>query len=191
MAEERGEGVLFAKDFVILDEAHTIEDVASRHIGMEISQLGLRRSLQRLYNPRSKKGLFQAMKNGPACSAVAELIPKSDDLLRTDRRTVARLSADASFAFEKPVSPMPPSSASGSSGSARFSESRLERKATAIERANCRKPRAVCARPGLRLRIFSRSSIRIMSTGSSSMGAGRLFAPSTLRPSGSRKLWGA
>ena len=78
MAEEHGDGVLFAKDFVILDEAHTIEDVASRHIGMEISQLGLRRSLQRLYNPRSKKGLFQAMKNGPACSAVAELIPKSD-----------------------------------------------------------------------------------------------------------------
>jgi ATP-dependent DNA helicase DinG len=76
--EERGHGVLFAKDFVILDEAHTIEDVASRHIGLEISQLGLRRALQRLYNPRSKKGLFQAMKNGPACSAVAELIPKAD-----------------------------------------------------------------------------------------------------------------
>ena len=78
MAEERGDGILFAKDFVIFDEAHTMEDVASHHIGMEISQLGLRRSLQRLYNPRSKKGLFQAMKNGPACSAVAELIPKSD-----------------------------------------------------------------------------------------------------------------
>jgi len=76
--EERGDGVLFAKDFVVLDEAHTIEDVASRHIGMEVSQLGLRRSLQRLYNPRSKKGLFQAMRNGPACSAVAELIPKAD-----------------------------------------------------------------------------------------------------------------
>ena len=78
MAEERGDGILFAKDFVIFDEAHTMEDVASHHIGMEISQLGLRRSLQRLYNPRSKKGLFQAMKNGPACSAVAEIIPKSD-----------------------------------------------------------------------------------------------------------------
>jgi ATP-dependent DNA helicase DinG len=76
--EERGHGVLFAKDFVILDEAHTIEDVASRHIGLEVSQLGLRRSLQRLYNPRSKKGLFQAMKNGPACQVVAELIPKSE-----------------------------------------------------------------------------------------------------------------
>jgi ATP-dependent DNA helicase DinG len=78
MDEERGDGILFAKDFVIFDEAHTIEDVASHHIGMEISQLGLRRSLQRLYNPRSKKGLFQAMRNGPACSVVAELIPKSD-----------------------------------------------------------------------------------------------------------------
>lgn len=76
--EERGHGVLFAKDFVVLDEAHTIEDVASRHIGIEISQLGLRRTLQRLYNPRSRKGLFQAMRNGPACSAVADLIPKAD-----------------------------------------------------------------------------------------------------------------
>jgi ATP-dependent DNA helicase DinG len=76
--EEHEQGVLFAKDFVILDEAHTIEDVASHHIGLEISQFGLRRALQRLYNPRSRKGLFQAMKNGPACSVVAELIPKAD-----------------------------------------------------------------------------------------------------------------
>jgi ATP-dependent DNA helicase DinG len=77
-SEERGDGVLFARDFVVFDEAHTLEDVASRHIGMEISQFGLRRSLQRLYNPRSKKGVFQALKNGPACSAVADLIPKAD-----------------------------------------------------------------------------------------------------------------
>ena len=75
---ERGHGVLFAKDFVILDEAHTIEDVASRHIGLEVSQLGLRRSLQRLYNPSLKERPFQAMKNGPACQVVAELIPKSE-----------------------------------------------------------------------------------------------------------------
>ena len=78
VGDERDEGLLFAKDFVIFDEAHTIEEVASHHIGMQISQLGLRRALQRLYNPRSKKGLFQAIKNGPGCAAVAELIPKSD-----------------------------------------------------------------------------------------------------------------
>lgn len=77
-AEENSSGVLFPNDFVIFDEAHTLEDVASKHIGMEISQLGLRRSLQRLYNPRTKKGVFQALKNGPACSVVAEMLPKCD-----------------------------------------------------------------------------------------------------------------
>lgn len=76
--EGRSSGLLFPNDFVIFDEAHTVEDVASKNIGMEISQLGLRRGLQRLYNPRTKKGIFQAMKNGPACAVVAELAPKSD-----------------------------------------------------------------------------------------------------------------
>lgn len=76
--EGRGSGLLYANDFAIFDEAHTVEDVASKHIGMEISQLGLRRNLQRLYNPRTKKGLFQALKNGTACHAVAEMIPEAD-----------------------------------------------------------------------------------------------------------------
>lgn len=77
-AENRTGGLLFANDFVIFDEAHTIEEVASRHIGMEVSQLGLRRVIQRLYNPRTKKGLFQMMKNGPACRAVADALPVAD-----------------------------------------------------------------------------------------------------------------
>jgi ATP-dependent DNA helicase DinG len=77
-AENRTGGLLFANDFVIFDEAHTIEEVASRHIGMEVSQLGLRRVMQRLYNPRTKKGLFQILKNGPACKAVAEMLPAAD-----------------------------------------------------------------------------------------------------------------
>ncbi|MEI6071466.1 MAG: helicase C-terminal domain-containing protein [Verrucomicrobiae bacterium] len=77
-AENRTAGLLFANDFVIFDEAHTIEEVSSRHIGMEVSQFGLRRAVQRLYNPRTKKGLFQIMKNGPACQAVAEILPVAD-----------------------------------------------------------------------------------------------------------------
>ncbi len=76
--EDRASGLIFPNDFAIFDEAHTVEDVASKHIGLEISQLGLRRGLQRLYNPRTKKGLFQLMKNGPACSVVADVLPKSD-----------------------------------------------------------------------------------------------------------------
>ncbi|MEI6034046.1 MAG: ATP-dependent DNA helicase [Verrucomicrobiae bacterium] len=77
-AENRTGGLLFANDFVIFDEAHTIEEVASRHIGMEVSQFGLRRAVQRLYNPRTKKGVFQVMKNGAACKAVADILPVAD-----------------------------------------------------------------------------------------------------------------
>jgi ATP-dependent DNA helicase DinG len=77
-AENRTGGLLFANDFVVFDEAHTMEEVAARHIGMELSQLGLRRAIQRLYNPRSKKGLFQMLKNGAACSAVAEVLPVAE-----------------------------------------------------------------------------------------------------------------
>jgi ATP-dependent DNA helicase DinG len=77
-AESRTGGLLFANDFVIFDEAHTMEEVAARHIGMEVSQLGLRRVIQRLYNPRSKKGLFQMLKNGPACRAVSDILPVAD-----------------------------------------------------------------------------------------------------------------
>jgi ATP-dependent DNA helicase DinG len=77
-AENRTGGLLFANDFVIFDEAHTMEEVAARHIGMELSQIGLRRSIQRLYNPRTKRGLFQLLKNGPACSVVSEVLPEAD-----------------------------------------------------------------------------------------------------------------
>ena len=76
--EDRASGLIFPNDFAIFDEAHTLKDVAARHIGLEISQLGLRRSLQRLYNPRTKKGLFQMLKNGPACATVADVLPRSD-----------------------------------------------------------------------------------------------------------------
>ncbi|MFL6567854.1 MAG: ATP-dependent DNA helicase, partial [Chthoniobacterales bacterium] len=55
---ERESGYLFPNDFVIFDEAHTVEQVASRQIGISISQFGLRLTIQRLYNARTKKGLF-------------------------------------------------------------------------------------------------------------------------------------
>ena len=56
--EERESGYLFPNDFIIFDEAHTIEQVASRQIGIGVSQYGLRATIQRLYNARTRKGLF-------------------------------------------------------------------------------------------------------------------------------------
>lgn len=77
-ASEIEKGFLFSNDFVIFDEAHTIESIASRHLGMTISQYGLRQILHRLYSPRTHKGLLQQVKATSTITAVAELLPEVD-----------------------------------------------------------------------------------------------------------------
>jgi len=56
--EEVEKGLLFRNDFVIFDEAHTMENVASKHIGISVSSGQMRYALQRLWNPRTSKGLL-------------------------------------------------------------------------------------------------------------------------------------
>jgi ATP-dependent DNA helicase DinG len=72
--ETRGSGYLFPNDFVILDEAHTVESVAAREIGIGVSQYGLRQALQRLYNPKSQKGLFTVLRAQEAIRETSESI---------------------------------------------------------------------------------------------------------------------
>src|SRR6266581_2852595 len=74
---ERESGFLFPNDFLILDEAHTVEQVASKQIGIGVSQYGLRSTIQRLYNARTRKGLFTVMRDAAGVRLAAELI---DDL---------------------------------------------------------------------------------------------------------------
>ena len=45
-------------DAVILDEAHTIEDVAGKHFGLEVSESGLRYQLRILYDVKRGRGLL-------------------------------------------------------------------------------------------------------------------------------------
>jgi len=71
-------GFIFPNDFVIFDEAHTLEGVASRHIGFSVSQYGLRSAMQRLYNPRTKKGLFQLLRQAEGVRSVADVLPVAD-----------------------------------------------------------------------------------------------------------------
>ena len=59
--EEIEGGILFRNDFVIFDEAHTLESVASRHIGLSVSSGQLRYALHRLWNPRTEKGLLATL----------------------------------------------------------------------------------------------------------------------------------
>ena len=76
--QEEGSGYLFANDFVIFDEAHTVEGVAGKMIGLGVSQYGLRYALRRLYNPDTKKGLFQVHRNQDGVKATAALLGDVD-----------------------------------------------------------------------------------------------------------------
>jgi ATP-dependent DNA helicase DinG len=78
LAENRTSGYLFPNDFVILDEAHTIESVAARQVGLGVSQYGLKQALFRLYNPKSKKGLFTVLRAEEAVRETAESIEVVD-----------------------------------------------------------------------------------------------------------------
>jgi ATP-dependent DNA helicase DinG len=77
-AEENETGYLFANDFVIFDEAHTIEQVAARQIGLSVSQYGLRYALQRLYNPKTQKGMMQVLRRPDGVREVNSLLEKVD-----------------------------------------------------------------------------------------------------------------
>ena len=81
-AEEQS-GFIFANDFVIFDEAHTVEGVAAKQIGMNISQFGLKYSLQRLYNERTKKGLFTALRQAEGVREVTALMEEVDKFFDT------------------------------------------------------------------------------------------------------------
>jgi ATP-dependent DNA helicase DinG len=81
--EERESGFLFPNDFIIFDEAHTVEPVASRQVGIGISQYGLRSTIQRLYNARTRKGLFTVMRDANGVRLAAELVDEVDRFFTT------------------------------------------------------------------------------------------------------------
>jgi ATP-dependent DNA helicase DinG len=75
---EEGPGYLYPDDFLVIDEAHTIESVAAKHLGIRLSQYELRYSLQRLWHPRTKKGLLAALKSKPGAAAVASALDEGE-----------------------------------------------------------------------------------------------------------------
>jgi len=71
-------GFLFPNDFAVLDEAHTIEQVAAVQLGLRVSQAGLRFDLQRLYHPRTRKGLLKTFRKASAMNAVETALMAAD-----------------------------------------------------------------------------------------------------------------
>jgi len=61
---QQSNGVLYADDFLVLDEAHTVPAIASDHFGLGISSYGVNRALKLLYNPTSPKPRGLLLKYG-------------------------------------------------------------------------------------------------------------------------------
>ena len=76
--EEQEGGILFKNDFVIFDEAHQMEHVASRHIGLSVSSGQMHWALNRLWNPRTEKGLLATLHKGGAVKLVADILSETD-----------------------------------------------------------------------------------------------------------------
>ncbi|MGD0348965.1 MAG: helicase C-terminal domain-containing protein [Verrucomicrobiota bacterium] len=76
--EEVEGGILFKNDFVIFDEAHQMERVASKHIGLSVSSGQVRYALNRLWNPRTEKGLLATLRKGAAVKLVADILDEAD-----------------------------------------------------------------------------------------------------------------
>jgi len=56
--QENDDRYVFDNDFVIFDEAHTLEAVAGNGAGKRLSHRQILTTLHRLYNPKTKKGLL-------------------------------------------------------------------------------------------------------------------------------------
>jgi len=77
---------LFSNDFVVFDEAHTLEAIASEGLGRRLSRRGLIAAIHRLYNPRTKRGLC-AREKRPVKSAFRGI----DEVVDSFFDTVSRL----------------------------------------------------------------------------------------------------
>ncbi len=71
MREENGFGILPPYSAVVLDECHTIESVASSHLGIKVTTGQLRYTLNKLYNPNTGRGLFSALQLNRMCEEVS------------------------------------------------------------------------------------------------------------------------
>jgi ATP-dependent DNA helicase DinG len=67
-------GVLFPDDFLVLDEAHTVPEVATDNFGLSLSSYGVDRALKYLFNPRTKRGLLRKLGGAEAQQLVIDAL---------------------------------------------------------------------------------------------------------------------
>ncbi|GAA5147527.1 helicase C-terminal domain-containing protein [Prosthecobacter algae] len=74
---------IFPRDFVILDEAHTIENIAAKAFGIHVSESNIRFELGRLFNPKTRKGFFQSLGEQDGTREVSQCLGMVESFFRT------------------------------------------------------------------------------------------------------------
>jgi ATP-dependent DNA helicase DinG len=69
-----GDGFLFPNDFLIIDEAHTLESVAANQLGLNLSLSSLNYLVHRLYNPKTRKGLMVTLRDTEGLHLTSNLL---------------------------------------------------------------------------------------------------------------------
>jgi ATP-dependent DNA helicase DinG len=73
-----GKSILPDCDAVIFDEAHVVEDTATDHFGFEISNLGVKYFLNKLYNLKANKGILMYLHEREGIRIVLDLYKLAD-----------------------------------------------------------------------------------------------------------------
>ncbi len=91
-------GILLPDDFLVIDEAHTIAEVATEHFGARISSYGLDRQLKSLFNPKRKSGVVRKFAHHKQLQAIIDAQEASQEFFgylaatRLEKRPIARIS---------------------------------------------------------------------------------------------------
>lgn len=125
--EDQEGGVLFKNDFVVFDEAHTVEQVASRHIGIGVSSGQFRFALTRLWNPRTEKGLLATLRQGNSVKLVADLLDQSGKFFDAVEEACEELALQARVESSRPRDEGAGSEASSAGRRRVWSELRIRR----------------------------------------------------------------
>ncbi len=73
---------LFPRDFVVLDEAHTIENIAAKSFGLHVGESSIRFELGRLFNPKTRKGFFPHMGDQDGVREVQQALAEAETFFR-------------------------------------------------------------------------------------------------------------
>lgn len=74
-----GASLLPDYDLLVIDEAHTLESVASEQLGTEVSNTQIVYNLRKLYNERTQRGLFIHYRSSEGQKAVMDCLYRCDE----------------------------------------------------------------------------------------------------------------